>query len=112
MVEDQEIALREHRLGEIAMELEFSSAVAALKDHPAWTALVNRMAPAVDGVVQQLLTRENSPYLQGRRQGWALAMRKMLRVAPLSPEDLASLHDEVTILRNQIAELRNNREDA
>lgn len=111
MAENREIAEREHRLGEIAMELEFSSAVTALKEHPAWQALVKRMAPAIDGVVEKLLTTENSPYLQGRRQGWALAMRKMLRVDPLSTEDLASLHDEVTILRNQIAELRKD-EDA
>jgi hypothetical protein len=99
----QKIDDLEEKKHDIVFDLEFSIALARLKDHPGWQRLVDRMQQLIAEKTIVLQTQELRPYRQGKIQGIIYAIGKMLRQRTLSVEEIEALQLQGRMLNEQIA---------
>lgn len=101
-----DIARDEEALRDIVLDLEFSIAVAQLKEHPGWARLISRMQQLVVDMTYTLQTVEVGPYRQGKLQGGIRVLSKLLNPKVLSIEEVDAQQSAATILKEQLASNR------
>ena len=101
-----QLAKLESEIGDMALEIEFSSTLAEIMAHPAWKKVTDRLRTTEANLLGRLRGNELSPYQLGKTQGTLSGLAMLLRDQPLTAEQLDSRRERITVLRSQIDELR------
>lgn len=102
----QAIRDKENDLADLAFDIELSRAIAEIHVMPAWRKLTETLHTALESETAKLLSGRMDLYQLGRRQGRIRSMQTLLSSKPLSKEDLDQKVSSLTLLRNELDELR------
>lgn len=94
-------------LGEIALQVEWSTAVADLAQQPGWKKVMDQIRQAEAQEIGRLRSADMNEREFSKRQGRLSVFAMLLNSQPLGEEELAELREKATLLRNQLAEYRN-----
>lgn len=99
-----------HRLEEaleaLMLTREAGAAAQELLEMKGWQLLCNRLSDIMATIADRLQQDRPDEYQVGKSQGFIRCCRIITNFRRLTPEELAALEDEVTLVREKLAELR------
>lgn len=97
---------KENDIADLAFDIELSRALADLQGQPAWAKLTETLRSALEAETQKLLSGRMDLYQLGRRQGRIRSMQTLMATKPMDKQELDQKVGALTLLRNEIEELR------
>jgi len=94
----------EQEIQKLETDLAMSEEVANMRDSRGWQLLADRFRSVATDSAAPLRKRELSSYLQGWHQGRLDILDNVLRVEPLTPQEIDVTQQRITMLRDQLAE--------
>mgnify|MGYP000653331824 CR=1 FL=1 len=100
------IQKHEEMLESLMLTREAGAAAQELLEMAGWKMLCGRLADIMAKITDRLQQDPPNDYRVGRAQGFIRACRILTNFRRLTPEELAALEDEVTLVTEKLAELR------